>query len=46
VGDSLVKDVIGASKAGLNGVWYNPENKETKENVTSIVELSQLLCMT
>jgi putative hydrolase of the HAD superfamily len=46
VGDSLVKDVIGASKAGLNGVWYNPENKETKEKVTSIVELSQLLCMT
>jgi putative hydrolase of the HAD superfamily len=46
VGDSLRKDVIGASSAGLNGVWYNPENKETKDDVTSIVELSQLLCMT
>jgi FMN phosphatase YigB (HAD superfamily) len=46
VGDSIKKDVIGATNAGLVGVWYNPENKETKEDVTSIVELSQVLCMT
>jgi putative hydrolase of the HAD superfamily len=46
VGDSIKKDVLGATNAGLVGIWYNPENKETKENVTSIVELSQVLCMT
>jgi putative hydrolase of the HAD superfamily len=46
VGDSIKKDAIGATNAGLNGIWYNPENKDTNEKTKSIVELSQLLCMT
>jgi putative hydrolase of the HAD superfamily len=46
VGDSIRKDVLGSTNAGLVGIWYNPENKENKESVTSIMELSQLLCMT
>jgi putative hydrolase of the HAD superfamily len=45
VGDSIKKDALGATNAGIVGIWYNPENKDTNENVTSIVELSQLLCM-
>lgn len=31
IGDSLKKDVIGSSKCGLVGTWYNPGKKESEE---------------
>lgn len=31
IGDSLKKDVIGSSKCGLVGTWYNPRKKEAEE---------------
>lgn len=31
IGDSLSKDVIGPTKCGLRGVWYNPGGKKSDE---------------
>lgn len=46
VGDSYEKDIIGASKAGMHPVWFNPHKKPKKdtivEDVMEITEMEQL----
>lgn len=32
IGDNLQKDVMGAGKNGMHGVWYNPEEKNVNVN--------------
>ena len=49
VGDSFKKDVIGASKAGLLPIWYNPANKKQIETgfeykeIASITQIKKLI---
>jgi putative hydrolase of the HAD superfamily len=42
IGDSIVADVIGANKAGLTGIWFNPLFEATNEKVIEINSLAQL----
>jgi len=42
VGDNLKKDAIGASRAGLNGIWLNRSEIRTAESVDMIKNLSEL----
>lgn len=44
VGDSLTRDVIPALDAGLDAIWFNPDNKKvhtpTKvKQINSLIEL-------
>ncbi len=44
VGDNQLVDIEGAKKAGMDGVFFNPENEETIINPTyEVQELKQLL---
>lgn len=42
VGDNLKKDVLGATSAGLRGVWYCPAGNDGRSDVLQITELPQL----
>lgn len=42
IGDNLEKDAIGASKAGLRGIWLNRNENRTAEDVDMIKNLSEL----
>jgi putative hydrolase of the HAD superfamily len=43
IGDNLQKDAIGASKAGLWGIWLNRSGKPIPEGVASISSLAEYL---
>jgi putative hydrolase of the HAD superfamily len=42
IGDHPNKDAIGASQAGLNGVWINRSQERSQEDVYSIERLTDL----
>lgn len=46
VGDSYEKDVVGASKVGMQPVWFNPHKKSKKdamvEDIMEITEMGEL----
>ncbi|MBK1877079.1 HAD family hydrolase [Pelagicoccus mobilis] len=41
IGDSLEKDALGASKAGLRGIWLNRDQQPVPEGVESIQSLEE-----
>ena len=47
IGDGLEVDVLGALNAGLDAIYFNPENKEHSEELTfeinSLIELRSIL---
>lgn len=46
IGDDIINDVLEPIKLGINAIWYNPMNKETKENIKAIndfIELKNIL---
>ncbi len=43
VGDNLKKDVQGAVDAGLQAVWYRPEEEKDRADVPWITDLAELL---
>jgi len=48
VGDNLVNDVDGCQKAGMYGVWYNPEKLKNETDIVpfkEITDFSQILQM-
>ncbi len=42
VGDNLEADILGAKRIGMKTIWFNPNEKSTKKNVTQIKHLKQL----
>lgn len=42
IGDNLEADIIGANKVGMKTVWFNPDQKQTKNNVVQIQDLIEL----
>lgn len=42
IGDSLTSDMLGASRAGIVCVWYNPTGAQNKENVSVDYEIKNL----
>jgi putative hydrolase of the HAD superfamily len=46
IGDDLVVDVLGAEKAGMQGIYFNPNKEEYKEEVVhEIFCLSELMTL-
>ena len=46
IGDDLVVDVLGAEKAGMQGIYFNPNKEEHKlEVVHEIFCLSELMTL-
>lgn len=43
IGDSLEKDVIGAEKCGIKGIWYNETTDEVYTSIQSIREVISLV---
>ena len=43
IGDNLEVDALGAQKAGLRGIWFNPEQRLVQHSVIEITELVELL---
>ncbi len=41
IGDNLQKDAIGASQAGLRGIWLNRSNKPIPDGIESISSLTE-----
>ena len=50
VGDSLTRDILGAQRAGLKGIWLNRSGGDSANQVTpdvqitSLSQLHELLC--
>ncbi|MEO1324980.1 MAG: HAD family hydrolase [Pseudomonadota bacterium] len=42
VGDSLITDVQGANEAGLKSVWFNPQGKSNRINISPSYEVTSL----
>lgn len=42
IGDNYEKDIKGAYKAGLNVIFFNPKNKDNKDNFIEIKDLREL----
>lgn len=42
IGDNLEADILGAKKAGLQAIYFNPEKKETPNKIIQITNLIQL----
>ena len=42
VGDSLTRDILGAQRAGLKGVWLNRSGNDTASQVTPDVQIANL----
>ena len=46
IGDDLAVDVLGAEKVGMQGIYFNPNKKEHKEEVAhEIFCLSELMAL-
>ena len=44
IGDNLVVDILGCQNSGIDGMFFNPERKEHKENVSFEIScLSQIM---
>ena len=44
IGDNLVVDILGCQNFGIDGIYFNPERKEHKENVSFEIScLSQIM---
>lgn len=42
VGDDLGKDVLGASRFGINAIWYNPKKEMVPDGIVAIADLNEL----
>ena len=42
VGDSLTRDILGAQRAGLNGIWMNRSGSDATDQVTPDVQITNL----
>lgn len=42
VGDSLTRDILGAQRAGLRGIWLNRSENDTTSQVTADVQITSL----
>ena len=44
IGDNLIVDILGCQNFGIDGIYFNPDKKEHKENVTFEIScLSQIM---
>ena len=44
IGDNLVVDILGCQNSGIDGIYFNPDKKEHKENVSFEIScLSQIM---
>ena len=41
IGDSLKKDIFGATNLGIDSIWFNHENKQENYNQTTIQEVNK-----
>lgn len=39
VGDMLINDIDGSQKAGMKGIWYNPEKNPNKTDIVPYLEI-------
>lgn len=42
VGDNLMTDILGASRAGIRSIWINRENKQSDKDIKPSYEISNL----
>jgi FMN phosphatase YigB (HAD superfamily) len=42
IGDRFNSDVLGAINAGIDSIWYNPERKPGKREITPTLEIADL----